>query len=245
MKDSQTPRRSDKGEQLSPEEFDMFKKRTEELEDRSVIPSPYEKPPSKLAVFIKNNKLTFAIASVFTIALTASLVLLLIFAVIAGNDRRDYRFYYDPNETKKNDEEEVKVDYKDAVINDVLYFDMNKLAEFAGFSISGSADTVKYIASEGQYIKFINGKDYAVINGTKVALPHPAFVSKDECLAPYSFVKSAVASGLKFKEDTKKHTVTVTRKTYVADKMTYKEAITFRYDSFVQIMSLTKDAYGS
>ena len=119
------------------------------------------------------------------------------------------------------------------VIDGVLYVDMNRLASYASLSSSGSYNTMKYIASEGQYVKFTNESEYAVINGTKVVLEAPAYVDETKCIVPYSVISKAVTSGIVFRLD-EKNTVTIKRRSYEdkENNVIIYQDITFSPDAF-------------
>ena len=165
-------------EALSEAELNMILKRQDQLEDSSEIPPPTKKKPSKLVTIAKKNKFITAILLIFTVALLASLILLTVYVadLMSINSRRDYVFTLG--------KEEVKVKYEDTVIKDVVYIDMNMLAKYAEFSVSGSEETMKYIASGENYMKFTDESEYAIINATKIIMPAPAIVGDGKCLLP-------------------------------------------------------------
>ena len=132
--------------ELSAEELDLIRARTNELEDRSQIPPPEKKKQNKLVKFAKNNTVATVIILALALAVIASAILLGIHlsGTLGANSKRDYRFIYNKFGAK---EEEVKWKYEEIVIGDVLYVDMNKLASFAGLTVSGSEESMKYIAN--------------------------------------------------------------------------------------------------
>ena len=155
---------------LSKDELDMIVKRQGQLKDSSAIPPPTKKKPSKLATLVKKNRFITIILSIFAVALIASLVLLAIYVadILSINSKRDYVFTLG--------KDEVKVKYEETVINDVIYIDMNMLAPYAELSVSGSEESMKYIASGNNYMKFTDDSEYAIINATKIIMPAPAIV---------------------------------------------------------------------
>ena len=213
----------------------MVRSRYKQLgEDRSKIPPPNQKEDSKLVKLIKKNKLATAVILTLFVALTLSIILLCVYSA-NSKDRAltgDYTFIYG--------KEEVKYKNEKVVINDVLYVDMNRLAAYAELSSSGSHNTMKYIASEGQYIKFTNESEYAVINGTKVVIDAPAFVDETKCIVPYSVISKAVESGIVFNIG-EKNTVTIKRRSYEDkenDVIIYQD-ITFSSAAFRTVSSIS------
>ena len=220
-------------DELNSAELQLLKSSLEDFEDRSVIPPPRKKPENKVAVFAKKNTALTVILAVFAVALIATVVLLCVYllsGVANGKNKRDYTVFFG--------EEKTKVKYEDAVINDVLYVDMNKLAKYAELSVSGSENTKKFVASENEYVKFTHDSEYAVINAAKVSIPAPAIVEKGQCLVPYSVVSKIFATGLELSSDTARHKINISRSTYVLDDMLYKEDITFTYEDFTVVAAL-------
>lgn len=215
-----------KVEALSEAELNMILKRQDQLEDSSDIPPPTKKKPSKLITLAKKNRVITIMLSVFAVALIASIVLLSIYVadVLNTNSRRDYVFTLG--------KEEVKVKYEDTVINDVVYIDMNMLAKYAELSVSGSEESMKYISTGNNYMKFTDESEYAIINATKILMPAPAIVGDGKCLVPYQVVIKAVSDGLTFKSNVKKHKIEITRDTYEEEGVEYKVDITFSSEGF-------------
>ncbi|MBQ8140392.1 MAG: D-alanyl-D-alanine carboxypeptidase family protein [Clostridia bacterium] len=224
--------------ELNEYELSVLRSRYDELDDdRSKIPPPEKKNQNKLVKFAKKNTLAAVVISVFAVALAAAVILLVVYAVntfLISESKRDYRFTFG--------EEEIKVKYEETVINDVLYVDMNKLAEFTQMSVSGSAETMKYIVSADQYLKFTDDSEYAVINASKVSISAPAVVKDGKCLVPYSVISKAVASGLTFKSDSVRNTVDIKRVTYTVDDVEYNEDITFSTEDFKVVQAIQSTA---
>lgn len=223
--------------ELSAEELDILRARADELEDRSQIPPPEKKNQNKLVKFAKNNTVATVIilALIFSVIASAILLGIHLSDSLGMSSKRDYRFIYNKFGAK---EETVKWEYDQIVIGDVLYVDMNKLAEFAGLTVSGSEESMKYIASEGNYLKFTNDSEYAVINATKVTIPASAIIGGGKCLVPYSVISKAISSGIEFKLNDVKHTVNITRKNYKVEDIVYNEDITFSYEKFTVVQAI-------
>ncbi|MBQ7384035.1 MAG: D-alanyl-D-alanine carboxypeptidase family protein [Clostridia bacterium] len=231
-KDDMSPIESKESE-LNSAELQMLQSSLAEQEDRSNIPPPERKKQSKLVKFAKKNTALTVIISVFVTALVALLVFLCVYMATGlanGKNKRDYLFTFG--------EEEIRIKYEKIVIDEVLYIDMNKLAQYAELSVSGSENTMKYVVSDEQYIKFTNESEYAIINATKVVIPAPAIIKNGTCLVPYDVISKAVETGIEFKSDRAKHTVSITRLTYTVEDVTYNEDITFSSADFTAVSAI-------
>lgn len=237
MKKKDTSSFEEKETQLSAEEMNILRSRTKDIGDRSKIPPPEKKNQSKAVKLAKKNKSAAIVISVIAVAFIAVVALLAVYLseTLGLNSKKNYTFTFG--------KEEVKEKYGDIVINDVLYVDMAKLASFSDMSVSGGADTRKYLVSDEHYLKFTNGDEYAVINGAKVVLEAPAIINTDRCLVPYQFISKAVSTGLSFKHDQRKNTVEIDRTTYTVDGEKFKEDITFSYQKF-QIVQAIQSTVG-
>ncbi len=232
MKKDENNERSQKEEALNSDELNLVRSRYEQLDDdRSKIPPPNQKEDSKLVKLIKKNKLASAVIFILTFAVILSVILLCVYSATASpkENTDDYLFFFG--------EEEIKYKNERIVINGVLYVDMVKLASYAELSYSGSNNTMKYIASEGEYIKFTNESEYAVINGTKVVIPAPAYVDSTKCIVPYSVISKAVSGGISF-ELGEKNTVKIERTTYEQEDIVYFYDVTFTPSAFRAVTAM-------
>ena len=236
MKKENIPSIDEKADVLSPDELNILKDRFDEAPDRSQIPPPNKKP-NKLLAFAKKNTVAAVIISVLLVSIIAVLILASVYIVknFMLNNTSDYVFVF---ETFGKKNEEVEYDYDTIVINDVLYVDMHKLAEFSGMSVSGSAETRKFIAADEHYIKFINNSEYAVINATKVKISPSAIVDENKCLVPYRVITNAISSGLSFESAKYKNIITVKRNNYTVDEIVYNENITFSASAFEAVAAI-------
>ncbi len=216
---------SESAQELSAQELDMLRSRLGELEDRSAIPPPERKKQNKLIKFAKNNIVATVVIAVLFIALIATLVLVGVYFSAGSEQTGDYLFVYGEGSRA----EKIKVGYGECVINDVLYIDMNKVAEFAGLAVSGSEESMKYIASGEQYVKFTNESGYAVVNMSRIVLPEgqTAIVGGGKCLVPYQVLIKLIEGGITFKIDQSERTVSIKRATYTEDDIIYNQDITF------------------
>ena len=226
MKKQDTPSFEKKENPLSAEEMDILRSRTKNIGDRSKIPPPEKKNQSKAVKLARKNKSAAMVISVIAVAFVLVVALLAVYLSesLGLNSKKNYTFTFG--------KEQVKEKYEDIVINDVLYVDMAKLASFSDMSVSGGADTRKYLVSEDHYLKFTNADEYAVINGAKVVIESPAIINTEKCLVPYQFISKAVSTGLSFKHDQRKNSVEIKRTTYTVDDKEFKEDITFSHEKF-------------
>ena len=206
------------------------------MPDRSQIPPPNKKQ-NKLLLFAKKNPIAAVIISVLLVSVVTVLILASVYVVNSFilNNTSDYVFVF---KTFGKEDEEVKYDYDSIVINDVLYVDMNKLAEFAGMSVSGSHETRKFIVSDEHYMKFTNNSEYAVINATKVKISPVAIVDENKCLVPYRVITNAISSGISFETEKFKNIVTVKRNNFTDDEIVYNEKITFSSSAFDAVAAI-------
>lgn len=235
MKDENKNIRSDEG--LNSAEFSMVRSRIEQLdEDRSGIPAP-DRTKSRIVRFAKKRPFATAVIAVIcvTVIVCSILVGILLGEKAALNSKKDYLFIMG--------KEEYKYKYERVIIDDVLYVDMNLVAQYAEIPVSGSDETMKYFLSDDEYVKFTNESEYAVINAIKVVLPYPAIVEGGKCLVPYSVVSKVISDGISFSLDSRKHTVTVKRETYEEEGIEYFEDIHFSAKEFTEVGAL-KDTSG-
>ncbi len=186
---------------FSEEELSMLKASIESADiDRSKLP-PHD--TSDKATFfrqVRKNKL-FAACALFV-------AISLILGAIGGSAFLALSLY---NSVKPfqitigtpNEEEPYAVPYKDAVIDGVLYVDMHKIADFTGMSVSGTESRVQFASKSGSYLRFEDESSRVQMNGaftdiiaenyiTGKKVVAPAFVNKNECLIPVSFLARAV-----------------------------------------------------
>lgn len=228
-------------ETLSDEEYRLIKQSVQsEKVDRSKLPHYDNSDRARLFRYIKKNKIFTVVCVVLAVCIVALLSLCIALAVKKSNENRvntdDYTFIIG--------DETYTVDYKTAVRDGVLYVDMYKIAEYTGMTRSGSTSAVKFTAHENNYLRFENGSDTAVINGSMVELGGTAVVNADVCEIPYDFLNKALGTGngLKLSLDRETNTLKVTRRMYKTDD---KDAvlpveILFYSDSFEIIMSIQR-----
>lgn len=236
MKEKDNSFFEEKENPLSAEEMDLIRSRADDIGDRSIIPPPENKNEIKAIKLAKKNKSAAVVVSIIVVAFVTIVALLSVYLseTLGLNSKKNYTFTFG--------KEKIKEKYSEIVINDVLYIDMSKLASFGDMSVSGGADTRKYVISDEHYLKFTNGEEYAVINGAKVVLDSPAVISSERCLVPYQFISKAVSTGLSFKHDQRKNTVEIKRATYTVDDKKFNEDITFSYQKFEIVQAIQSTA---
>ncbi|MBQ8850093.1 MAG: D-alanyl-D-alanine carboxypeptidase family protein [Clostridia bacterium] len=128
------------------------------------------------------------------------------------------------------EDEPYTVDYNDAVIDDVIYIDLRKIAAHTGLTLSGSSTKMQFTSiKNGTYLLFENESEYAYINGGRTEmsattvdgndiLSVKAYVTGDECLVPYTFLAKTVSeTTMTFVYDEDTQTIYVRPKYYVYD----------------------------
>ena len=185
---------------LSEEELAMLKASISSAKiDRSTLP-PHDTSGKATLFRLMRSNMLFTVAAIIV---AASMV----FAVAAGtaifsikliNDLRSYTVII-------GEDEPYKVGAADAVIDDVLYVDMRKIAAHVGLTLSGSPTRMQFTSiKNGTYLLFENENEYAIINGGRTEMlattlsgdnivSAKAYVSEEECLVPYTFLARTVS----------------------------------------------------
>ncbi len=115
------------------------------------------------------------------------------------------------------DNDPYRVSQSDAVINDVLYVDMHKIAEATGLVIGGSYSNPQFasiknstslVFEDGSSRVYINGCVTEIkattLNGNRVTAP--AYADEAACLVPFTFLSKVMSEDtviLRFDEETK------------------------------------------
>lgn len=224
--------------ELTPEEIKLLGARLKQTgEDRSKLP-PFDNGEKAKAVrYAKKNVIVTVSAIVLAAAMLTAFILLAVFIYkesSGGINKSDYTFVF--GKTKYTEK------YKDTVINGILYIDMNRIAAYTGMTMSGSAEKIKYTASDSMYLKFENNSEYAVINGSLVSMSSFAHISSEKCLVPYKFFAQAVDGGLEMKLDTKNNTVTFSRPLTDEKDETSFQPLNFTASDFKVIQTIVKPA---
>ncbi len=218
---------------LSKEELEMLKKSVDSSEDRSKLPPHDTSERANVMRFAKKNPLLVISAIIIALAIIAVSILGIVLAIKRSSEKPctdDYTIYLGTDF--------YTVDYDKANVNDVLFIDIKKIAEFADFIVSGSKDRIKFTSSTDNYLRFENNTELAVINGAKVAMIAPAIVNENECLVPFSFVQRVIAQGLKIRLDNTTNTIKITRQLYNDTKE--PADILFTNDGFSVIQAITQ-----
>ncbi len=227
---------------LTEEELQMLKHSVESQgTDRSKLPHYDNSDKARFFRFLKKDKL-FTVLCVFLCVLAVALLTMCV--IIAVNIAQSK-----PNTddfTVFIGEDEYTVKYKDAVRDGAIYIDMYKIAEFAELTKTGTVNDVKFTADDTNYLRFENGTNTAVINGSLVDLGGTARVNKNVCEVPLAFLQKTVGgdpnNGLSIALNTDTNTIKISRRVYAADKkgVYTPAAIRFYSDSFSVIQSITR-----
>ncbi len=185
-KDKKAP--TDAYEPLSDEELAMLKASQEGEIDRSTLPPHDNSDKAKAKRYVKKNKWSVLFVIVTVFLLLAVIASLIIINIKNKASTADFTITL-------LDGEEYTVPYDEAMIDDVLYLDLIKIAEYADLVISGDPSTPKITCPDNTYVRFENGSASATVNGTRVKLGGTAKTTAastdapQTCLVPYSFIK--------------------------------------------------------
>lgn len=229
---------------LSDEELGIVRKSISSKKiDRSKLPHYDNSDKARLWRYAKKNKVFTAVCLFLAVCIIALLSVCVVFAVRKAGNRVNTDDY-----TITVGTESYTVKYKDAVRDGVLYIDMHKIAKYCGMTVTGTGERVKYTASENNYLRFENGSDTAVINGSMVDLGGTAVVSSKLCEIPYEFLNLALGkgNGLKLSLDSKTNTVKITRRMYETDSKDtiLPVEILFYTDPFDVIIAIQRPTSG-
>ena len=195
---------------LSEEELKMLRSEVGRAKvDRSTLPPHDTSAKANFLRFIKRNKAFSASVIAIALLLVISAIIFTFVAIdMSSNSPCTDDFLI------KLGEESYKLRYKDAMVDGVFYIDVRPIAEYAGLTISGSAEKIKFSGEDGTYMQFENGYDFAKVNGDFVELGGISTVTKDKCIIPFKFLSRAVSAGLLVKIDESTNVVTIHRKFY-------------------------------
>lgn len=94
---------------------------------------------------------------------------------------------------------------KDAVQEGVTYLPMSALAEYAGMTVTGTPDVLKFAVPSGEYVRFSAGSDRAEVNGDVILLSGKAMIrtegGEETMWIPADFVERWM-QGITFTHDT-------------------------------------------
>ena len=202
---------------LSDEELELVKASiASQRVDRSKLPHYDNSLWARFRRYVKNNKLFSAICAVLAVCIVTVLSLCIVFAVNKINE----------NKVNTDDftiilgDEKYTVEYDKAVRDGIFYIDMMKIAKYTDMTVSGSDTSVKFTAAQNNYLRFENGSNTAVINGSMVDLGGIATVTRETCEIPYEFLNKTLGSenGLKLSLDRETNTLKIKRRMYETDK---------------------------
>ena len=206
---------------LSNEELKILKASQSEL-DRSTLP-PYDTSDmAKAKKYIKKNKFSVIFVVITVVLLVAMLSVLgfaLFNAIRSMPSKDDYQVTLG--------DEEFVLSYKKSNQNDIFYFDIRLIADYADLTVSGGDGRLKITCPDGTYVRFEHGSDTATVNGTRVYLDGKAKItektkdSEGTCMVPFSFIQDLFsypavdnAPGIRIKFSQKDNTIIIRRVTY-------------------------------
>ena len=190
---------------LSEEQLELFKSElNKKNEDRSKIEPFDQSAPAQAVRYAKKHKSSTVVLITAVVAFVVVLAILAVYVISS--------FFGMPNKSDFTiviGDEKFTADYKDTVIDGVVYIDMNKLLSLDEITVSGNEGSLKYTLPNFQYVRFENEKDYAIIDGKYVSMGADAIIKKDMCLVPFEFMKKITQSGLTFKLDKNENKITI------------------------------------
>ncbi len=189
LQDAEPPLADTPEEGLSADEIELLQKTRPEL-DRSTLPPHDNSDLARAKRFAKKNK--------FTVIFVASTLLLLL--VILGV--LCFMLYKNSLGKPSTDDfsvtlgdEKFTVPYKSAMRDDVFYFDLRLISDYADLVVSGGEGNMKFTCPDGTYVRFEHGKDTATVNGVRVLLGGTAEIipqdkeSAAKCFVPFDFIE--------------------------------------------------------
>lgn len=186
-------------EALSEEELSMLKASIESADiDRSKLPPHDTSDKANFFRLIRSNLVFSIIAIIVAIALIVGAIggsALLVIKYL--NYHRDFSIVIGDNEPYAKP-------YKETVINGIIYIDLREIADYTSMITSGSKSRIQITSDNGTYLLFENESEYVYINGgcTRIAAERMsdgkkvsavAYVDKDSCLIPLSFLSKVVS----------------------------------------------------
>ena len=210
---------------LSEEEISLLKESIGSARiDRRELPPHDQSGVAGISRFVKKNAVLSVAAFIIAIAIVISAVGGTAYlALTLFNNMKDYTVII-------GDDEPYKVSVSDAVIGDVLYIDLRRIADHTGLTLSGSATKIQFTSiKNGSYLLFENDSEYVFINGGRTEIKAittngqrivtaKAYVDENQCLVPLTFLEKAVSdSTLAFNFDEGSKTIYVRPKYFVYD----------------------------
>ena len=222
---------------LNPSEMKILRDTHAKSDLNRKVLGPYDTSDAAEAVrFARKNKIVSAAAVAFGISVIVLLIIMAVFFISRNAGKpgtSDYTIVFD--------KKKYTVKYSDVVINGIVYFDMEKLADYCGFTVSGGSyggKKIKYSISNEEYISFFDDSSFATINGEKVDFgdEYVAYVDGVKCKVPFDFINNAI-EGIRMKLDARNNRIEVTRLHSPANKKQYA-VIAFTTKNFEVVQAL-------
>lgn len=181
---------------LSEDELAMLRAAREGELDRSTLPPHDNSDLAQAKRYVKKNivGVVFTVlVALLVIAVIAMLVSMLVSKISSAPSKDDFSVTLGDPDSK--DCVEYTVPYKKAMIDDVFYLDIKKIADYADLVVSGGEGRIKLMCPDGTYVRFEHEADTATVNGYRVHLGGTAKItdatekSYSECWVPYSFIE--------------------------------------------------------
>ena len=228
---------------LSSEELELIAANREK-NDRGKLPH-YDNSDVALAKrYAKKNKgvVLFVVITIVLVIAVIAVLSVLLYGKLSNAPSKD-------DITVTLGDEEYTVKYKKAMLDGVLYLDIVPISKYAGLVVSGDEHSIKISCSDGTFVRFEQGKTYAIVNDETVKLNGEASIArldggeqKIECYVPFSFIeklfsyqveKGTVSMYVSFRQNTNE---------VLFHKISYKESgkplpISFSADCFDVIIN--------
>lgn len=243
---------------LSEDELVILKASQDANVDRSTLPPHDNSDMAKAKRYIKKNIVgvvfTVLVALLVLVVIT-SLIIMLVNSISNAPSKDDFTVTL--GDPKSSDGIEYTVPYKKAMIDDIFYLDVNKIADYAELVISGSQGRIKLSCPDGTYVRFEHGKATATVNGIRVHLGGEAKIidatekSDSQCWVPYSFIEKLFSlptyndiPGIRTIFSNKDNTVLIRKVTYSSGANEGKALpVSFSPDCFESAEDILMEAY--
>ncbi len=128
-------------------------------------------------------------------------------------------------------------------VNNVLYMNITELSDMCSFIVSGTKDSLRYTASNEEYIEFTIGSRSAKINGDIVNMEGAALVRESENVwIPLSFAELYI-NGINIEKSEEEHIIAICRTEKGKDDegVPYYSEITFRIKGSQSLEGIEED----
>lgn len=146
----------------------------------------------------------------------------LMFMIVAGlvalslksdSDSNDISYTLQLGDKAEDDESNLfEIAPENAVRNNVVYIPITQLNDMCKFTVTGTVVDLKFIPreSELQSVRFVADSNVAYVNGNKVRMVAPSFISNGELYIPLEFLTD-YSTGLLIEKDENEKLIKVSR----------------------------------